>query len=191
MFKWTEQWQHALDLLKHKLTSAPVLAHPDYSLPFILDTDASDVGIGAVLSQRHPDGKEYVIAYHSRALTKSERQYSVTRREFLAVVTFCRHFAHTSSAGILHSAQTTAHYSGFTTSELDFTVIHRQGKSHANADTLSRNPSHTSHTTQPPRGAVEPDTEDSIVIACASLPLGRDNSHVTESGIRSPVCYML
>ena len=64
MLKRTEECQHAFDLLKHKLTSAPVLAHPDYPLPFILDTDASDVGIGAVLSLRHPDGKEYTIVEH-------------------------------------------------------------------------------------------------------------------------------
>ena len=78
-FQWTEECQQAFDFLKHKLTSTPILAHPDYSLPFTLDTDASDVGIGAVLSQTHPDGKKHVIAYHSRALTKSERRYSVTR----------------------------------------------------------------------------------------------------------------
>ena len=71
-FQWMEECQQAFDLLKHKLTSTPILAHPDYSLPFTLDTDASDVGIRAVLSQTHPDGKEHEIAYHSWALTKSE-----------------------------------------------------------------------------------------------------------------------
>ena len=183
-FKWTEQCQQAFDLLKHKLTSAPVLAHPYYSLSFILDTDASDVGIGAVLSQRHPDGKEHVIAYHSRALTKSERRYSVTRREFLAVVTFCRqfrpyllgrHFTLRTDHGSLQWLHNFKEPDGqlarwiTTLQEFDVTVIHRQGRSHANVDTLSRHPSCNSHTTQTLQSAMDPDTDDSAVIAPVSL----------------------
>ena len=59
---------------------------PDFSLTFILDTDASDIGIGAVLSQLQEDGSEQVIAYASRVLTRPER------RELLAVVFFTRYF---------------------------------------------------------------------------------------------------
>ena len=59
---------------------------------FILDTDASDMGIGAVLLQVQEDGSERVIAYASRVLTKPERRYCVTRRELLAVVSFVQHF---------------------------------------------------------------------------------------------------
>ena len=91
-FLWTAQCEDAFLSLKNHLTSAPTLAMPDWSLPFILDTDASDTGIGAVLSQCHPDGTEHVICYASRALTKSERNYCVTRKELLAVVTFLQHF---------------------------------------------------------------------------------------------------
>jgi len=58
---------------------------PDFSENFVLDTDASDVGIGAVLSQKHADGSERVIAYVSRVLSKPERYYCVTRKELLAV----------------------------------------------------------------------------------------------------------
>ena len=65
---------------------------PNWSQPFIIDTDASDVGIGAVLSQVDQEGTEHVIAHGSRVLSKAERNYCVTRKEFLAVVTFLLHF---------------------------------------------------------------------------------------------------
>ena len=70
----------------------PKLAFPDYQKPFILDTDASYLGIGAVFSQVKDDGKEQVIAYGSRVLSKPERRYCVTRHELLAVVNFLQHF---------------------------------------------------------------------------------------------------
>lgn len=60
---------------------------------FILETDASSVGIGAVLSQEQ-NGEERVLAYASRTLSKSEQNYCVTRRELLAVVHFVKHFNH-------------------------------------------------------------------------------------------------
>ena len=50
-FNWTEECSNAFEHLKSKLTSAPILAHPDFTKPFILDTDASDFAIGAVLRQ--------------------------------------------------------------------------------------------------------------------------------------------
>ena len=56
-FEWTEQCEQSFDALKDALTSAPVLAYPDYSKPFILEMDASLKGLGAVLSQRG-DGSE-------------------------------------------------------------------------------------------------------------------------------------
>ena len=90
-FLWTSQCQEAFDYLKSRLVSSPVLAFPDWSQPFPLDTDANDTRIGAILSQVQKE-KECVIAYSSRSLTKSDRNYCVTRRELLAVVTFLQHF---------------------------------------------------------------------------------------------------
>ena len=70
------------------MTTSPVLVFPDFTKEFLLDTDAIDQGIGAVLSQIQSDGQERVIAYASRLLTKSERHYCITHKELLAVVTF-------------------------------------------------------------------------------------------------------
>ena len=67
------------------MTEAPILGYPTASGTYILDTDASGFGIGAVLSQIH-DGQERVLAYYSRSLSKTERRYCVTRRELLAVI---------------------------------------------------------------------------------------------------------
>lgn len=69
------------------------MAHPDFKVPFILDTDASDLAIGALLSQ-NLNGKECDIAYASRALTKYERRYYVTRKVLLAVVHSIKHNKH-------------------------------------------------------------------------------------------------
>jgi len=71
--------------MKDKLTTAPVLAMPSNNGQYILDTDASDIGLGAVLSQLQ-NGEEYVIAYASRTLSKPKHNYETTRKEQLAVV---------------------------------------------------------------------------------------------------------
>ena len=64
-FIWTDECQVAFDELWKRLCLMPVLAYPTFSRPFILDTDASNVGFGAVLSQVDKDGQEWVIAYGS------------------------------------------------------------------------------------------------------------------------------
>ena len=88
-FHWDARCQDALDNLKAKLTSAPVLANPDISKPFELFTDASDIAVGAVLQQ---DGRP--IEYASRALTSLERKYSVSEKECLAILYALKTFRH-------------------------------------------------------------------------------------------------
>ena len=71
----------------------PILAHPDFNKPFILDADASNHAIGTVLPQK-VDGNERVIAYASSTLSKAKRKYCVTRKELLALVYFVKYFRH-------------------------------------------------------------------------------------------------
>jgi predicted aspartyl protease len=91
-FTWQSAQDDAFTQLRHALTTAPVLAYPDHSLPFELSTDASSVGLGAILTQPHSDGTNRVVSYASRSLNKAERNYSATERECLAIVWALQHF---------------------------------------------------------------------------------------------------
>ena len=83
-WNWGPEQQTAFDCIIEKLTPPPVLAYADYTKPFVLNTDASGDGLGAVLYQEH-DGKEHVIAYASRGLRASECNYPAHKLEFLAL----------------------------------------------------------------------------------------------------------
>nr|XP_041630537.1 uncharacterized protein LOC121501968 [Drosophila kikkawai] len=84
-WEWTSRQDHAFQELKALPTKAPVLACPDFGQKFVLQTDASEYGIGAVLTQTI-EGQERVVAYASRRLNPAERNYSVTEKECLAIV---------------------------------------------------------------------------------------------------------
>lgn len=85
-FKWNEQAQSAFEEIKKRLCSAPLLMHPNYEKPFIVQCDASFHGVGAVLAQLDDDNVERPIAYMSKKLNKAQRNYTVTEIECLAVV---------------------------------------------------------------------------------------------------------
>lgn len=84
--QWTEEHQRSVNQLLNTLSNPPVLAYPDFDLPYVLHTDASEQGLGAVLYQRQA-GKLQVIAYGSRTLTPAERNYRLHsgKLEFLAL----------------------------------------------------------------------------------------------------------
>ena len=140
--------------MKEHLISAPILAYPNAQDEFVLDTDASDFSIGAVLSQIQ-DGQEKVIAYASKSLTKPERNYCVTHTELVAVVFFVKHFKHylygkhfklrTDHASLKwlfrfkEPEGQIAHWLEMLGS-YEFDIQHRAGKLHSNADVLSRLP---------------------------------------------------
>ena len=152
-WEWTQGCHEAFLNIKHQIVDAPILAFPRLVTLFILDTDASDSGIGAVLSQLQ-DSRERVIAYAAQGLSKSERNYSTTRRELLALVWGAEHFqaypcGKTFVARTDHKAlrwlKNFKNPKGQTArllerlSDFDIKVEHWAGSSHGNADGLSRN----------------------------------------------------
>ena len=152
IFRLDDESQKAFESLKIKLIDSPMLSYPVDNEIFILDTDVSNVGVGAVLSQM-VDGVERVLAYGSQALSNSQRNYCTTKRELLAVVIFIGKFKHFLYGR--HFLVRTDHASlvwltNFKKPEgmparwlsilgtYDFEIQHRPGAKHGNADGLSR-----------------------------------------------------
>ena len=155
VFVWGPEQQKSFDHMKLVLTTAPILGMPRNEGTFYLDTDASDRGLGAVLSQVQED-REVVIAYSSRMLDKAERNYCVTRKELLAVVyglrtyrqyLLGRRFTIRTDHSALRWLQRTpeplaqqARWLTFIEQFNPFDIQHRAGSRHGNADSLSRKP---------------------------------------------------
>ena len=89
-FTWSKECESAVEQLKQALQKAPILGYPNDTDPYTLTTDASLFGIGAIISKRQQWG-ERVIAYASKTLSKSQRNYSATKRELFAIVYFTQH----------------------------------------------------------------------------------------------------
>jgi hypothetical protein len=149
---WNTDCERAFQQLKDALCEAPILAYPMRHDLFILDTDASNDGIGAVLSQKQ-NGVERVICYGSHTLNSSQRHYCTTKLELLAVITFIkqyrhylygRHFLlrtdHASLTWLVNFKEPEGMIARWITqlSTFDYTMQHRPGKKHGNADGLSR-----------------------------------------------------
>ena len=84
-YVWEEEQQQAFDHIKALISTAAALHRPDFALRFVIQTDASDFGLGAVLFQVI-DGQKRDLEFGSRSLSKAKRNYSVTERECLAVL---------------------------------------------------------------------------------------------------------
>jgi transposase InsO family protein len=153
-FVWDLRCQEAFDKLKELLVTAPILSYPTSDGRFILDTDASLFGIGAVLSQVQ-NGEETVIAYASKTLSKAQRNYCTTNRELLAVVTFVKHFRHylwgrnflvrtdhASLTWLTNFKEPEGMIARWLSvlNTYDFQLSYRKGSLHGNADGLSRRP---------------------------------------------------
>ena len=154
-FVWTQACQGALDRLKQLMTEAPVLAFPDFEKDFILETDASGVGLGAVLSQKQGDGLQRPVAFASRTLQSPEKNYGVSEMEALGVVWAVKHFRpylyghrcevitdHKALKALLNTPQPSGKLArwGMALQELDLTITYRPGRKNEKADALSRYP---------------------------------------------------
>src|SRR5436190_17176129 len=85
-WEWKKDQQEAFDNIKKAITSDPVLIHPDPDKPYYLETDASGVAMGAILSQRHTDGKLHPIGYMSKGFNEAQAKYNTYNKELLAIV---------------------------------------------------------------------------------------------------------
>ena len=161
-FVWSPECEAAFCTLRERLCAAPILALPDFSETagtFVLDTDASDEAIGAVLAQRGDDGEERVIAYGSRCLNPAERNYCVTQKEMLAMVHFLGDFRayllgkpfvvrtdHAALTWLRSFKEPSGQVARWIQKmqEFDFETEYRPNPKHTNADALSRRP-HRQH----------------------------------------------
>eukprot|EP00253_Pinus_taeda_P023260 PITA_23260 len=151
-FKWTDDCEKAFDQLKHHLSTAPILRGPDWALPFHISSDASDTAIGAVLGQQQ-NSLPYAIYFISKNMTPAELNYTVTEKEFLAVIYAINKFRHyiTGYTTFVHTDHLAINYlmnKSVTNArvtrwllllqEFDITIVDRPGKENVVADFLSR-----------------------------------------------------
>ena len=153
-FVWDEKCKTAFETLKQKLQEPPILAYPRFDgTEFILQTDASGVGLGFILAQIQ-EGKERVISYGGRALHKGEKNYTTTELEALAVVEGVKKYApylqhgvkftvvtdHCALKWLFSKKQTIGHLARWAIKlqAYTFDVVHVRGRNNGNADAISR-----------------------------------------------------
>ncbi|KAG8192995.1 hypothetical protein JTE90_028115 [Oedothorax gibbosus] len=159
-WEWTAEHEEAYKASKGLLTTDDLLVHYDEKLPLILTSDASSYGLGSVLSHLLPNGKEAPVAYYSRTMTKTERNYSQTDKEALAILAGVKKFHsyllgrrfrivtdHRPLLGIFNSTKPIPQMISprvlrwsLSLQAYDYELEYRKGKDIANADALSRLP---------------------------------------------------
>lgn len=147
-----QKYIDAFNKCKELLTHAPLLQYPDYSKPFILTTDASNVALGAVLSQGQI-GSDKPVAYASRTLSETESRYSTIERELLAIIWSTKHFRpylygrkfyiytdHRPLAWLNSLKDPSSKLTRWRLrlQDFNFEIIYKKGKQNTNADALSR-----------------------------------------------------
>ncbi len=150
--------QKSFATLKQCLISTPVLAYPSLDQAFVVETDASILALGAVLSQLQQDELYHPVAYASRSLTAAERNYGVTELETLAVVWAMSHYRsylygqdvtvytdHSAVKAILNAPSPSGKHARWWTKVYgagvrNLKILHKPGKNNGNADALSRSP---------------------------------------------------
>ena len=155
-WQWTEEAQNAFDTLKRRFTTAPILRHFDPALPTVMETDASDFAIGAVLSQQ-VEGRLHPVAFHSRKMDKAEINYEIHDKEMLAVVSGFKEWRRYLEGARFQIIVFTDHKNleYFATTKVlnrrqarwaqelagyDFKIVYRPGTQNGKPDALSRRP---------------------------------------------------
>ena len=175
-FKWDSQHQESFDRLKDALISSPILAYPNYNKPFMLETDASLKGLGAVLTQEDDDGNFHVISYASHMLKlyeRSMRKYSSAKLELLALKwAICDKFRDYLIGSWFTMLTDNNPLTYVRTSHLgaaqirwlsdlmlfDFEIKYRAGKTNQAADALSQRPENPDSSSESSDGEEEWDT---------------------------------
>jgi len=166
-WSWNEEAGAAFRELKHRFTTAPILAHFDPTRPVIMETDASDFAIEAVLSQRDEENRLHPVAFHSRKFSPAEINYEIHDKELLAIVDGFKHWRRYCE-GAEHQIQVFSDHQNleyFTTTKvlnhrqarwaqelagIDFRIYYRPGSQNGKPDALSRRSEY-----RPEKGGVE------------------------------------
>ena len=193
-FFWSDDCQAAFDRLKQLLIDSPLLVFPDFSRGFMMETDASGIGLGAVLAQEVEDGTLHPVAYASRTLQPHEQNYGATELEALGVVWATKHFRHYlyghkcvifTDHEALKSLLNTPHPSGklarwgLILQDMELEIKYRSGKKNSNADALSRYPVST---------PIEP-LQDTSVTEVNGVVAALDSSREVESKDRESTLH--
>ena len=153
LWEWSENCNHAFYYLKERLITYPILRQPDLSKEFILETDASNLTLGAILSQEEEIKKPYVCEYASKMLKGAEIHYCVTEKECLAIIWAIKlfrvylhgtHFIiitdHAALQWLMNIKEPTGRLARWAIyiQTFDFEIRYRAGRKHKNVDALSR-----------------------------------------------------
>lgn len=194
-FMWTADQEKSFQCLKNEATNFPILRYPDFEKLFVVYTDASENGLGAVLGQYDESG-EWVISYASRVLTEAERRYHINDKEILAVHwavhKIFRPYIYGRNFDLITDSSAVFWFRGkkdgsprlmrwqTDLNQYTFSVYQRKSKSHCNADALSRR-------NEPPKivwKLTDPTTNLDICsekVVCASIAVSDSkNSENTE-----------
>ena len=158
-WEWKNPQQEAFDLMVANMLSAPVLAYPNPQKSYVLETDASNVAYGAVLSQEQDDGKWHPVAFMSKSFTPTEKEYHAHDRELLAIIAPLKEWRHLLQ-GAKHQVVVLSDHANLTyfrkkqdlnsrqirwalyLEEFDLIIRHRPGRQSSVPDALSRRADH-------------------------------------------------